>query len=95
MPGCDAGRCRIEFAAGYADYDNDPANGCEVYLNNDAKNCITCEVSCDTSHGDVGCRQGKRHVRLGERREPLVERCRAGSGTRIVVVQLLDGGPGG
>lgn len=43
---CANGRCTLTCAAGRADCDNDPANGCEVNLNADPLHCGTCPNAC-------------------------------------------------
>lgn len=42
---CQMGQC-VECAAGHMDCDGDPANGCEVDVQNDASQCGACGHSC-------------------------------------------------
>ena len=45
---CLSGRCGFTCAAGFADCDNDPANGCEVDLRVSATHCGLCGNACPT-----------------------------------------------
>ncbi|MEZ4407595.1 MAG: hypothetical protein R3A52_14120 [Polyangiales bacterium] len=45
---CVAGRCGFTCAAGFADCDNDPSNGCEVDLRVSATHCGLCGNACPT-----------------------------------------------
>jgi hypothetical protein len=46
---CVAGTCAPVCAAGYADCDGNPTNGCEVRTESDPSNCGGCGLTCDTS----------------------------------------------
>jgi len=47
MPTCAAGTCAVmACAAGFADCDRDPANGCEVNLQSENANCGACGTAC-------------------------------------------------
>ena len=48
---CVMGSC----AAGFADCDGSPANGCEVDLASDAANCGACNTACATANGTAAC----------------------------------------
>src|SRR5207248_2751921 len=41
-PACSGGACAIACAAGFADCDRDPANGCEIHVAVDPLNCGAC-----------------------------------------------------
>ena len=43
---CSAGACTFDCNFDHDDCDNNPANGCEVDLSNDANNCGQCAHSC-------------------------------------------------
>jgi hypothetical protein len=45
-PTCLASTCGSQCAPGYADCDKNPANGCEVLLTSDPRNCGTCGNVC-------------------------------------------------
>jgi hypothetical protein len=45
-PMCVAGKCNSTCGAGFADCDNNPANGCEVNTSNDPNNCGMCGTMC-------------------------------------------------
>jgi hypothetical protein len=56
---CAAGVCRIATCnTGYADCDANPANGCEVNLQADARNCGRCGTTCITPPGATGVCSG-------------------------------------
>jgi hypothetical protein len=57
VPGCVMGACGVGGCdPGYADCDNNPANGCEVNLANDGMNCGACGVMCSSvSNGTPVC----------------------------------------
>jgi hypothetical protein len=44
--------------AGYADCDNNPANGCETNLNTDPNNCGRCGAMCREPYGSPECISG-------------------------------------
>lgn len=43
---------------GYADCDDDPANGCEVHTDADTSHCGSCESACSYEHANPSCVQG-------------------------------------
>jgi hypothetical protein len=48
---CSAGSCKIATCnAGFADCNNNPADGCETNLTNDPNNCGGCNIVCQTGH---------------------------------------------
>lgn len=57
---CKSGQCAIGSCnAGYADCDGDPANGCEVSLNGDPRNCGACAMICPApKNAAPGCVAG-------------------------------------
>ncbi|MFO0602792.1 MAG: MXAN_6577-like cysteine-rich protein [Polyangiales bacterium] len=56
---CTAGACAVvRCAAGYADCDGDPANGCEVHTRDDSNNCGACGRACSVPNGAAGCDNG-------------------------------------
>ena len=58
-PTCDGGRCGYTCAAGFADCDLNPANGCEVDLRTDATHCGSCTTACDPPNGTAACVMGR------------------------------------
>jgi hypothetical protein len=59
-PVCAAGACAVGTCdAGYADCDGDPANGCEVALNDSASNCGACGNTCALTHASSVCTAGE------------------------------------
>jgi Stigma-specific protein, Stig1 len=53
---CEAGVCRLgACSAGFADCDNNPANGCEVDLRVSAAHCGGCGAACSTNNGRSAC----------------------------------------
>jgi len=58
-PSCVASGCQITCNAGYADCDDDRANGCEKHTDADADNCGTCGKVCAAGNGTPWCNQGK------------------------------------
>lgn len=58
--GCSASRCVVAACdAGWADCDNNPANGCEVDLQNDVRACGRCGGVCSTNNGTPSCTAGR------------------------------------
>jgi hypothetical protein len=55
---CVSGACRITCNAGFADCNNNTADGCEVNLNTDAANCGGCGMGCSTVNGTRSCASG-------------------------------------
>ncbi|MEZ4410482.1 MAG: hypothetical protein R3A52_28980 [Polyangiales bacterium] len=57
--GCASGACTVARCdAGWADCDNNPANGCEVDVSADARNCGGCGVACSTTNATASCASG-------------------------------------
>ncbi|MFO0647193.1 MAG: DUF1565 domain-containing protein [Polyangiales bacterium] len=56
---CAAGRCEYDCAAGFADCDMNPANGCEADLQNDVMRCGACGVACALPNATPVCRMGR------------------------------------
>ena len=63
-PTCAAGQCRFACAAGFADCDGDPADGCEASLASTAhcgrcgNACIDATPLCASAGGSVACTSG-------------------------------------
>jgi hypothetical protein len=57
MTGCEEGLCMPGCAAGYADCDELPNNGCETALNT-ASDCGACGRTCENAHGSASCTSG-------------------------------------
>ncbi|MBI5535313.1 MAG: hypothetical protein HY898_21475 [Deltaproteobacteria bacterium] len=58
-PSCIGGTCALDkCAAGWADCDNDPVNGCEIEIAADPNNCGTCGVGCAFPHATSACASG-------------------------------------
>ncbi len=57
--GCSAGACTYTCAAGFADCDNDPSNGCEANLNTDSNRCGACTTRCDLANATAACTMGQ------------------------------------
>ncbi|XXX72958.1 hypothetical protein WMF30_35450 [Sorangium sp. So ce134] len=56
---CVGGECLLgACAAGYADCDGDPANGCEVNTNSSAANCGACGATCALANAAEACLGG-------------------------------------
>jgi len=53
---CIDASCSSSCAAGFADCDTDPNNGCETYLGS-IGNCNGCTTLCDFNHASEACRQ--------------------------------------
>jgi hypothetical protein len=61
MPGCVAGRCVVaSCSAGFVDCDMGAANGCEVDVTSDARNCGVCGGACGVAQvcSSGACRAG-------------------------------------
>jgi hypothetical protein len=57
--GCSAGSCIIASCnAGFANCDNNPANGCEVNTATDPNNCGLCGQLCNLAHATSSCSGG-------------------------------------
>jgi len=59
-PGCSAGACTVASCdAGFANCDNNVANGCEFNTQSDPDNCGGCNNVCPTgANGERGCSNG-------------------------------------
>ncbi len=56
---CRMGACAVaSCAAGFADCDMNPANGCEVSTASDVRNCATCGNVCAVAGGTPACAMG-------------------------------------
>jgi hypothetical protein len=56
---CAMGKCVVEACnTGFADCNNDPADGCEVNLQTDTGNCGTCKKVCNANNGQASCALG-------------------------------------
>jgi hypothetical protein len=55
---CTMGRCERLCAAGFADCDGNPTNGCETDLRSNAAHCGACNVACSASGGTPSCASG-------------------------------------
>ncbi len=56
---CESGACKMGACnAGFADCDNNPANGCEVNLNTDVNHCNGCTTTCSSTNGTATCNNG-------------------------------------
>lgn len=58
VPSCVASACQIVCATGYADCDDDRANGCEKKVDSDASNCGACGKVCAAGNGTPRCNDG-------------------------------------
>jgi hypothetical protein len=58
-PSCNAGVCAIECAAGFADCNNDPTDGCEANLTADPLHCGSCADVCSQRNATAVCNGGK------------------------------------
>jgi Fibrinogen beta and gamma chains, C-terminal globular domain len=57
---CSAGACGFVCNLNFADCDGNPANGCEVFLGNDATHCGACETRCAAAANATGtCATGR------------------------------------
>lgn len=57
-PNCTNGTCAVACTTGFADCDNDPANGCEVDTNNSVASCGACGNACTAANGTPSCANG-------------------------------------
>ena len=58
-PVCTSGTCATASCnAGFKDCDGLAANGCEININNDPKNCNGCGIVCSGSGGTPACNAG-------------------------------------
>lgn len=81
---CTAGTCGWECAAGFADCNGEPADGCEIDTANDPLHCGACESSCVNDLASLSCREGTCRPRL------LWARAFRGTGTAVVTGVALD-----
>ncbi|XXY19055.1 hypothetical protein WME88_05300 [Sorangium sp. So ce216] len=58
VPSCAAGTCSLACDLGHGDCDRDPANGCEVDLASDARNCGGCGEVCSGTNASAACEEG-------------------------------------
>lgn len=56
---CGAAECQIQCEPGFADCDDDRANGCEKDVTRDSANCHECGVLCSETVGTAWCRAGE------------------------------------
>jgi hypothetical protein len=54
-PACTNGTCGAQCQTGFGDCDAQAANGCEVDLTTDPKNCSACKKACGTANGTASC----------------------------------------
>jgi len=57
-PTCTASACAITCDQGYADCDNNPANGCEVDVSNNPLSCGSCTNVCPALNATATCTAG-------------------------------------
>jgi len=57
-PSCVAGACKIQCAQGFADCNNDVADGCEVNLQTNVGNCSACGNACNLLNSNEACVAG-------------------------------------
>jgi hypothetical protein len=56
---CTNGACTIAACtSGFADCDNNAANGCEANLQTDPAHCSSCSKACDSTNGTPSCTAG-------------------------------------
>ncbi|MCU0657003.1 MAG: MopE-related protein [Polyangiaceae bacterium] len=55
---CSASKCVFQCNPGFADCDNNPANGCETNIASDNSNCGVCGASCVVANGAGACQAG-------------------------------------
>jgi hypothetical protein len=55
---CAAGACGFTCAAGFADCNLDPSDGCEVDTSSSAANCGRCGATCNPPNGTAACVAG-------------------------------------
>jgi len=59
LPLCVTGLCKVaKCTLGFADCNNNPADGCEININGDASNCGGCGVVCSSNHIAPSCGGG-------------------------------------
>ncbi len=57
--GCTAGACTVAACdVGFGECNDDAADGCETYLNNNPDHCGACGAVCSLDHASAQCRQG-------------------------------------
>ena len=58
-PGCSASKCGVgSCASGFDDCNKTAADGCEVNLNMDPKNCGKCNAACSLTNATATCKSG-------------------------------------
>ena len=57
-PSCAGGACSIACSTGFANCDNNAANGCEVDIDATPANCGACGQACSTVNGTASCTLG-------------------------------------
>jgi Stigma-specific protein, Stig1 len=55
---CAAGACGVRCAAGFADCDGNPANGCETDTTSSVAHCGRCANACAAANGTPACSAG-------------------------------------
>jgi hypothetical protein len=56
---CDQGQCVPgDCLEGFADCNQDPADGCEVDINSDPDHCGACNQGCSFDNAQAGCQEG-------------------------------------
>ena len=59
---CTSGKCALSCAAGMANCDGDPKNGCETNIRTDGEHCGDCATVCSLSNASATCTAGVCHV---------------------------------
>jgi hypothetical protein len=57
-PSCVSGTCSVSCNTGFANCNNNAADGCEVNIAADANNCGVCGTVCAVPHATAGCASG-------------------------------------
>jgi hypothetical protein len=62
-PACSSGQCQLAACnVGFANCDNNPANGCEINVRTNLSNCGACGVTCFVANGTPACSSGQCQV---------------------------------
>jgi hypothetical protein len=62
-PSCSAGKCAIaKCEDGWADCNENAADGCETNVTSDIKHCGTCSTACSATNGTPSCALGKCNI---------------------------------